>query len=120
MFFKSVYSKEADSSLLKAEYRNCNSFGILRLGETNLFFRKFLSVYYIPYSNIQKYFRRVHVIEAAGQKINVESLVIFADNREVCDIQLPGAASVNPVMALLKEKMPDTPSEYVKEEATVG
>lgn len=109
-----------NASSLKEEYRNGSAFGILRLGEKHLFFRKRLSVFYISYSEIQKYFRRVHVIEAAGRKINVESLVIFANAREVCDIQLPGAASVNPVMSLLKEKMPDTPSEFVKEEETVG
>lgn len=120
MKIKSFVGKLSDEKLLKEEYSHSDEFGVLRFGDSHLFFRKGFSIYCIPYSVIQRYFRRVNVVKVGKNSLNVESLVIISEDKEIAEIQLPGIKAVPKIMDILKDRLPGIPSEYVKEDNSVG
>ena len=111
MKFESLTSQAADLSLLPEEYKQAREIGKLRLGQRNLFFRAGLKSYYVPYSDIERYFRRVMQVPAkmcCGKgNFEIENLVICGDGRELAQIQLPGAKAAKIVMECLAELAPN-------------
>ena len=83
----------------------------MRTGSSNLFFRAGLRHYVIPFSEITGLFRRINVVPAqlcCGKgDLEMESLVVVADGREVAVIQLPGKKAARALIAELKEKLPE-------------
>ena len=57
MKFQALTSVTVDKNLLVTEYKSGREIGIVKLGETCLFFRKKLKIYYIPYTAINRCFR---------------------------------------------------------------
>ena len=111
MKFESLTSQAADASLLPEEHKQAREIGKLRLGQRNLFFRAGLKSYYIPYSDIERYFRRVMQVPAkmcCGKgNFEIENLVICGGGRELAQIQLPGAKAAKIVMESLAELAPN-------------
>ena len=111
MKFESLASPAANPSLLQDEYKQAREIGKLRLGQRNLFFRAGLKSYYIAYSDIQRYFRRVMQVPAkmcCGKgNFEIENLVICGGGRELAQIQLPGAKAAKVVMESLAELAPN-------------
>ena len=111
MKFESLTSQAANPSLLPEEYKQAREIGKLRLGQRNLFFRAGLKLFYIPYSDIQRYFRRVMQVPAkmcCGKgNFEIENLVICGDGRELAQIQLPGAKAAKIVMESLGALAPN-------------
>lgn len=95
---------------LQNDYKAAWEVGVLRLGEQNLFFRKTLKVYYIPYGEIHRCFRRVMLVPAklcCGKgDFEVENLVICDAEKELAQIQLPGTKAAKIVMDKLKVLIP--------------
>lgn len=110
MRFEALTEHQSDSACLTAEYKSARPVGTLRLGETNLFFRKTTKVFYIPYSDISRCFRRVQLVPAklcCGKgDFAVENLVICSDQGEIAQIQLPGTHAAKVLMEDLKAYMP--------------
>lgn len=111
MKFCSLTSTAAERDSLAAEFKNGREIGIVKLGETCLFFRRKLRVYYVPYTEVSRAFRRVMSVPAKmccgkGEFI-IEHLVICVGDNEVAQIQLPGTKAAKILMDELKEKMPD-------------
>ena len=106
----------ADAASLTAEYRAGRGVGVITLGENHFFFRKFLTLYYIPYQQISRYFRRVETVPArigcCGGELRVENIVLCAVNtagvreREIAQIQLPGEKAARVLMEELRRLAP--------------
>lgn len=98
----------SERKLLRMEYKTAKTTGVVRLGQSIFFFRQGLKVYYITYEEIRKCFRRVMVISAGAEKGNMEleTLVIADEERELAQIQLPGTEAAKRLLEELKMKMP--------------
>ena len=109
-----LYSMKQEPSRdpeLLAEYEKAREIGVVRVGETTFFFRVRLRVYYIPYSDIRRCFRRVFLVPAnmcCGKgNLEMENLVICGEEGELAQIQLPGTRAAKELMKVLREKMPE-------------
>ena len=95
---------------LPAEHAADREIGILKLGEKNLFFRVRLRTYFIPYTDIDRAFRRVFTVPAnvccgKGQ-MEMENLVICDAEKEIAQIQLPGTKAAKEVIRELGVRAP--------------
>ena len=108
MMFFPLKNKIAERKILRMEYKAAKATGVVRMGQTIFFFRQGLKVYYITYEEIVKCFRRVMVISAGAEKgsMELETLVIADNERELAQIQLPGAGAAKQLLEELKIKMP--------------
>ena len=124
MKFESLASQAADSSLLQEEYKQAREIGKLRLGQRNLYIRAGLKLYYIPYSDIRRYFRRVMQVPAkmcCGKgNFEIENLVICGDGGELAQVQLPGTKAAKIVMECLAELAPNAVVGRSAETASKG
>ncbi|MBR5474494.1 MAG: hypothetical protein IKU83_03680 [Lachnospiraceae bacterium] len=95
MRFYPLTSEVSDTTALKAEYKAGRAIGKVQLGTERLFFKDGLKVYYIPYKEIRRAFRRVLLVQTkmcCGKgDLEVENFVICGDAGELAQIQLPGA-----------------------------
>lgn len=110
MKFYSLTHHTIDNASLEADYKNAREIGIIRLGENSLFFRRRMKKYYIAYSDIERAFRRVMSVPAKlccgkGEFI-IENLVIYAEDKEVAQIQLPGTKAAKILIEEMKKKAP--------------
>ena len=111
MRFEPLTAAAPDPAALRGEYRQAGEIGKLRLGERTLFFRSGLRVYYVPYADIRRYFRRVMCVPAklcCGQgTFELEYLVLCGDRGELAQIGLPGAKAAKAVMERMAQLAPD-------------
>ncbi len=110
MKFYPLASIETDGQALSSEYAGGRTVGKLRLGDTRLYFNVGRKVYYLPYTDLRRCFRRVQLVAAklcCGKgNIEVENLVICGDEGELAQIQLPGARAGKAVMEELRQLAP--------------
>ena len=87
-------SNELAADVLAAGYQAGREIGKVRVGEQCLYFREKLKVYYIPYADMKRVFRRVMLIPATmccGKgDFEVENIVICTAEGEKAQVQLPG------------------------------
>ena len=87
-------SHELAADVVAAGYQSGREIGKVRLGEQCLYFREKLKVYYIPYAEMTRVFRRVMLIPATmccGKgDFEVENIVICTAEGEKAQVQLPG------------------------------
>lgn len=119
MKFEPLTRPVEDEASLREEHRQAREIGNLRLGQENLYFRSGLKVYYIPYGDISRYFRRVMQVPAklcCGRgNFEIENLVLCGESGELAQIQLPGAKAAKIVMERMAELAPDAVVGRVKE-----
>lgn len=96
---------------LQAEYKDAQEIGKLRLGTVRLYFRSARKTYYIPYTEIYRYFRRVMLVPAklcCGKgDFAVEHLVICDAEKELAQIQIPGAHAAKVLMERMNMLAPN-------------
>ena len=111
MKFMPLVSTLDDETQLRAEYTAGRPVGSLRLGEKCLFFKKYTKIYYIQYTEVRRYFRRVMLVPAklcCGRgDLEVENLVLWGEQGELAQIQLPGRHAAQVLMEELRTRMPD-------------
>lgn len=111
MRFEPLTSSAKDETALREEYNQARKFGKLRLGPSCLFFKKGLKAFYIPYSEISRYFRRIMVVPGklcCGRgDFKIEHLVICGEAGELAQIQLPGAKAAKVVMECMAQLAPN-------------
>jgi hypothetical protein len=94
MKFYSVTSEHNNAAALQAEYASGRVIGNVNLGAEFLFFKEKRKVYYIPYADMTRCFRRVLLVQTkmcCGKgNLEVENLVVCSEKGEVAQIQLPG------------------------------
>lgn len=128
MKFYSLTSTEENSESLQAEYKTAQEIGKLRLGTKKLYFRSARKIFYIPYNEIHRYFRRVMLVPAklcCGKgDFAIEHLVICDADRELAQIQLPGSHAAKVLMERLGNLAPDAivgmPADTSDEEVHAG
>ena len=96
---------------LRTEYQNAQEIGKIRLGTGHFYFRSARKVYYIPYTDIYRYFRRVMLVPAklcCGRgDFAIEHLVICDKDKELAQIQLPGSHAAKVLMERMLTLAPD-------------
>ena len=111
MKFYPLVSGTEQPAGLDAEYRTAREIGRIRMGELRLFLRAGLKVYYIPYADVRRCFRRVQLIPAkmcCGRgDLEVENLVVCGDAGELIQVQLPGTKAAKILMKELEERIPE-------------
>ena len=121
MKFESLTSPAADTSALQEEYRQAREIGQLRFGQRHLYFRSGLKSYYIPYSDIQRYFRRVMRVPAkmcCGKgDFEIENLVVCGEKGELAQIQLPGQKAARIAMECMAAFAPNAAVGVAREAA---
>lgn len=128
MKFYPLKTTEENAQNLQAEYKNAQEIGKLRLGTERLYFRSVRKIYYIPYTDIYRYFRRVMLVPAklcCGRgDFAIEHLVICDNDGELAQIQLPGSRAAKMLMEKMSMLAPDAiagmPSDTSDEEITAG
>ena len=110
MKLHSLTTAVTDTDSLKREFAQGHEIGIIRLGDSFLFFKKFLKVYYIPYKDITRCFRRVMEVPmkmCCGKgEFQIENLVICSGDQEIAQLQIPGTKAARILMEELKNKIP--------------
>ena len=111
MKYCALASTEENTEALRTEYRAAQEIGRLRLGTDRLYFRSARRVFYIPYTEIYRYFRRVMLVPAklcCGRgDLAVEHLVICDAEKELAQIELPGSHAAKVVMERLQSLAPN-------------
>ncbi len=111
MRFYPMSGSESDRERLSAEYKAGRRIGKISLGETWFFFRSAYRIYYIPYTDIRRYFRRVLLVPArmcCGKgELEVEYFVICGEDGELAQIQLPGSRAGKALMEDMAKRAPD-------------
>ena len=109
MKFHAVASELAPEVAV-AGYKEGREIGKARLGAKALYFREKLTVYYIPYEDMTRVFRRVLLIPAkmcCGRgDFEVENIVICTEKGEVAQIQLPGERAGKIMLEELAKRAP--------------
>lgn len=128
MRFCPLKNPEENIENLQAEYKSAQQIGKLRLGTERLYFRSVRKIYYILYTDIYRYFRRVMLVPAklcCGKgDFAVEYLVICDEEKELAQIQIPGAHAAKVLMERMNVLAPDAimgkPDSPSDEEAQAG
>lgn len=128
MKFYPIKTTEENAQKLQTEYKSASEIGKLRLGTERLYFRSLRKIYYIPYTDIYRYFRRVMLVPAklcCGRgDFAIEHLVICDNEIELAQIQLPGSRAAKILMEKMSLLVPDAivgmPSATSDEEISVG
>lgn len=111
MRFLPLASEIENAGELASEYKTAREIGKVRLGELRLFLRRSMKVYYIPYRDVRRCFRRVQLIPAkmcCGRgDFEVENLVVCGDAGELIQVQLPGTRAAKLLMEELEERIPE-------------
>jgi len=117
--FHSLTTSVSCMESLEKEFKSGREIGIIRLGESCLFFRRHLKTFYIPYADIDRCFRRVLEVPmkmCCGKgEFQIEHLVICSAQKEVAQIQLPGTKAARILMEELKTKAPGAHFSSMKE-----
>lgn len=99
-----------DNDFLERDYKSAREIGIIRLGESCLYFKRHLKVFYVPYKDITRCFRRVMEVPmkmCCGKgEFQIENLVICSKDQEIAQIQLPGTKAARLLMEELKVRVP--------------
>jgi len=111
MTFYPVAAAAPAGADLQAEYRRGRAIGVVRLGEERLFFRARRKLYYIPYGDIRRCYRRVLMVPmrmCCGRgSLDVEYLVVESDGGQTAEIQLPGTRAARILLEELKGRAPE-------------
>ena len=110
MKMHSLTTTLTDADSLDREFKAGREIGIIRLGERCLFFRRYFRIYYVPYTDITRVFRRVMEVPmkmCCGKgEVQMEHLVICSGEQEIAQVQVPGTKAARLLMDELKNKLP--------------
>ncbi len=113
MNFTPLYESElnnAKDNSLTVRYEAGHTIGAVTVSEGYLFIKKGLRRYYIAYEAAQKIFRRVRRLHAniccGDGDIEVDYLVVMADDRELIEVTLPGRKAAKQLMEEIREAAP--------------
>ncbi|MCI8812678.1 MAG: hypothetical protein HFG12_05530 [Oscillibacter sp.] len=110
MKFCPLKTAAGEPSALAAEYRSARKTDVFRLGERHLFFRKRMTVYYVSYDEIDRFFRRVLMVpvrvSCCGGEMAVEHIVLCSGGEELAVVLLADPRAAPSVMEALRERAP--------------
>ena len=107
--YASELNNETDKSLT-VRYKAGHTIGSVTVSEGYLFIKKWLRRYYISYEAAQKIFRRVRRLHAniccGDGDIEVDYLVVMADDNELIEVTLPGRKAAKQLMDEIRQAAP--------------
>lgn len=110
MKFCPLKTAAGETAALAAEYRTARKMDVFRLGEHHLFFRKRMTVSYISYRELDRFFRRVLMVpmrvSCCGGEMAVEHIVLCSGGEELAVVLLADPRMAPSVMEALKERAP--------------
>ena len=122
MIFKCLYqnsNENIEEKMLKDSYKSGHAIGNVTISDDYLFVKKGFKCFYISYKDSQRIFRRVRSLHAniccGDGDLEVEYLVIMADDRELMEIALPGKKAAQMLMNELRELSPDLETKAPKD-----
>jgi hypothetical protein len=96
---------------LLEEYRGGRRFDVFRFGERHLFFRQKLTIHYIAYEEIDRFFRRVLAVPVrlacCSGAMELEHLVLCDGERELATILLRDPRSAVPLVDEIRALAPN-------------
>lgn len=114
MKFCPLKTAAAEPAALAPEYRAARKMDVFRLGERHLFVRRKMSVYYIAYDELDRFFRRVLQVpirvSCCGGEMGVEHIVLSSGGEELAVVLLADPRTAPSVMEALKERAPHAKS----------
>ncbi len=97
---------------LAEEFRSGHSIGAITVGTENIFIKRGIKLYFMPYADTDRIFRRVRSLHAniccGDGDIEVEYLVVMHKGKEIAEITLPDRKSAKMLMEELKAAAPET------------
>jgi len=112
MKYKCIKGEEEQVDVLQNDCDSAAKFGIISLGNSHLFFRKFFKTYYVSYAGLDAAFRRVYMMNGRKSSLAMEYLVLVSDGAEIATIGLPGTAKAKEIIEIIKEKAPHIDTVY--------
>ena len=112
MKFNSLIGSVEQNDVLKSDYEAGTKVGIISLGNSHLFFRKFFKTYYISYSDLNAAYRRVYMMSGRKNNLTAEYLVLVSNGTEIANIGLPGTKNAKELLEIIKEKAPHIETSY--------
>ena len=107
-----AWTSTLDEDTLAADYKQARGIGAVSVGSQVLFFRKRLALYYIPYGDIERCYRRVNEVPAqmgcCMGSYDRESLIVDTKDREQAVISLPDTRSARAVIDELRKYLPES------------
>jgi len=105
-----------DADKVKNEYGAARDLTQVRVGETLLFLRSRIKVYYMPLSVITRAFRRVNLVDVkmacCGSSLPMDSVIVCAGDEEVAEFHTGTERISNAMLEELKSKCPDIEIGY--------
>ena len=111
MRFKGLKGSKEQSDVLKADYDSAVKEGIIALGNSHLFFRKFFKTYYVSYSDLSAAYRRVYMMSGKSG-MTAEFLVLVSGDTEIANIGVPGTKKAKEILEIIKEIAPHIETSY--------
>ena len=103
---------------IKEDYDKAHKIGALRIGEICAFIRAGFKIYYIPYTGISRFFRRVQTVPikmCCGKgDLKIEHIVFMSEDKEIIQVQMPGTKAAKIAMNELSALMPEIPNIVAK------
>ena len=111
MKYHALNCAEAEKGVLDADHSAARQIGNIHLGKLYFYFRVRTRLYYLPYSQITRCFRRVELVPAkmcCGKgDFEIENVVICGENdEELAQIQLPGAKAGKILLEEMAKRAP--------------
>lgn len=111
MKYHALNCAEVDKTVLDSDHAGAREIGNVHLGELYFYFRVRSRLYYLPYTQITRCFRRVELVQArmcCGKgNLEVENIVICGENdEEIAQIQLPGAKAGKILLEEMAKRAP--------------
>lgn len=111
MKFTCYLSTKLNEAECKADYENAHEIGSVRIGHMALYVKKLTKVFYVPYVDMDRLFRRVMLVPArmcCGKgDLEVQYIVGMKGEEEVFQIQLPGDQAAKIFLKETKELAPN-------------
>ena len=111
MKFYPLTDETAEKAELVSEYNDAREIGAVRLGQLRLYMRLRRRIFYIPYHDIRRCFRRVQLVHArmccGNGGLEIENLVVCGEKGELIQIQLPGTRAAKSLMEELERLVPE-------------
>lgn len=119
MKFFPLTTQQSNEAALQQEYKDGRVIGNVHLGNEYLFFKEKRKIYYVPYGDIRRCFRRVMLVQTkmcCGRgNLEVENLVISGESGELAQIQLPGERAGKIMLEEIARRAPHVQIGYPKE-----
>jgi len=114
MKIKRLAEISASEDTLKEEFKNAKKMSEVRLGENHMFYRYFLRISAIAYTQIQKIFLRVESGEVGEFPLTEHYLMVYDLHNQEYKFRLERPEDAKAVIAFFEENVPNVEIGFFK------